>query len=252
MNELELITDLHIRQKRQGPGGERETALAIEIAGLAGREGLLIADLGCGTGASALELARRLRANVIAVDRSEDFIGVLSERAQAAGVDALIEARTGSIDSLAFSDSSLDAIWSEGAIYNIGFETGVRQWRRFLKPGGILAVSELTWLTETRPEEIHSYWNREYPHIDTASGKISVLESNGYSPLGYFVLPRNCWSENYFRPLEAAFEPFLERHQNSPAARSVVEAERAEIRLSEIYADYVGYGFYIAQKCPDR
>ena len=45
------------------------------------------------------------------------------------------------MDELSFDDESLDAIWSEGAIYNIGFEHGVHTWRRFPKPGGILGVS---------------------------------------------------------------------------------------------------------------
>jgi len=51
------------------------------------------------------------------------------------------------MDSLQIAAGTLDAVWSEGAIYNIGFEKGVREWRRFLKPGGILAVSELTGRT---------------------------------------------------------------------------------------------------------
>ena len=37
---------------------------------------------------------------------------------------------------------ALDLIWSEGAIYNIGFEQGVRDWRPFLKEGGVLVASE--------------------------------------------------------------------------------------------------------------
>ena len=36
------------------------------------------------------------------------------------------------MDTLPFAAGSLDAIWSGGAIYNMGFESGVRQWRRFL------------------------------------------------------------------------------------------------------------------------
>jgi hypothetical protein len=39
----------------------------------------------------------------------------------------------------------------------MGFEQGVAYWKRFLKPGGILAVSEITWLTATRPKAIEAH-----------------------------------------------------------------------------------------------
>jgi len=156
------------------------------------------------------------------------------------------------MDALPFPDESLDAIWSEGAVYNIGFETGVRQWRRFIKPGGILAVSELTWLTSTRPKELEDHWHAQYPEVATASAKIAVLERNGYAPLGYFVLPETCWLDAYYRPLEQRLQGFLEDHGSSEAARALVESERLEIGLYERYRDYVSYGYYVARKVPCR
>jgi SAM-dependent methyltransferase len=155
------------------------------------------------------------------------------------------------MDSLPFDDESLDAIWSEGAIYNVGFETGIRTWRRFLKPGGVLAVSELTWLTDDRPAELDQHWNAEYPEIATASTKIAALEQHGYSPIGYFVLPEQCWLENYYRPMQQRFASFLTRHDHSDAARSVVGAEEHEIDLYERFSPYVSYGYYIARRTPD-
>jgi SAM-dependent methyltransferase len=79
-----------------------------------------------------------------------------------------------------------DVIWSEGAIYNMGFAAGVSAWRRFLKPGGKLIVSEITWLTADRPAELQSHRDAEYPEIDVASAKIGILERQGYIPEGYF------------------------------------------------------------------
>ena len=52
-----------------------------------------------------------------------------------------------SMDNLPFGDEEYDVIWSEGAIYNIGFERGVIDWNRYLKVGGLLVVSEITWIT---------------------------------------------------------------------------------------------------------
>jgi hypothetical protein len=41
------------------------------------------------------------------------------------------------MDDLPFKEEELDLIWSEGAIYNIGFEKGLREWRKYLKKMGI-------------------------------------------------------------------------------------------------------------------
>ena len=49
-----------------------------------------------------------------------------------------------SLVNLPFGYEGYDVIWSEGAIYNIGFEKGVKDWKRFLKTGGMMVVSEIT------------------------------------------------------------------------------------------------------------
>jgi SAM-dependent methyltransferase len=252
MDDLQLTVDLHLEADRQGPGGDAETHRAIEMSGLRNRHGLKIADIGCGTGASTLVLARELEAEIIAIDFVPEFLAVLEERAIQAGVAERITTAQASMDSLPVTVGTLDAIWSEGAIYNIGFETGVRDWRRFLKPGGILAVSELTWLTNSRPAELESHWRSQYAEVDTASSKMAVLETNGYTPLGYFVLPEQCWLDAYYRPMQERFAAFLQAHDSSDSARAIVAAEEREMDLYRRYRLYVGYGYYIARKCRDE
>ena len=55
----------------------------------------------------------------------------------------------------------------QGAIYNIGFERGLNEWRKYLKTGGYIAVSESSWFTDKRPAEINDFWMNAYPEIDT-------------------------------------------------------------------------------------
>jgi len=271
MDGLDLVVDLHRAGARQGPGGEAATLRAIDLAGIAGPRNagprnagsrnagpgiaggsrIRAADVGCGTGAAALVLARRLDADIVAVDLFEPFLAELRRRAADAGLADRIETRAESMDALSFADGSLDLLWSEGAIYNIGFEASAKAWRRFLKPGGVLAVSDLTWLTAERPAPLTDHWRAEYAEVDTASAKLSVLERSGYAPIGYFPLPETCWLDEYYRPLEARFEDFLARHGGSAEARALVEAERREIALYERYAPYVGYGFYVARRLAD-
>ena len=248
MDDYKLLIDLHKDAHRQGPGGDAETELALNLAKINRAEPLKIADIGCGTGASTILLARLLNARITAVDFLQDFLDVLEKRAEETGVGDRISSLARSMDNLPFADEELDVIWSEGAIYNIGFETGIAEWRRFLKAGGLLVASEITWLTDSRPEELQEYWNSEYPEIDVASAKIRILEKHGFSPVGYFVLPEHCWLDEYYRPMQARFEEFLNRNGNSKEAREIVNAEQHEIDLYETYKSHISYGVYIAKK----
>ena len=171
MNDLQLLIDLHRQAARQGPGGEAETKRALELAGLHRERPLKIADIGCGTGASTILLAKELDADIIAVDFLPEFLDELQSRAKKHGVADRITTLSCSMGALPFKAGDFDVIWSEGAVYNLGFEAGVSAWSRFLKPGGKLIVSEITWLTATRPPELQSHWEREYPEVDVASTK---------------------------------------------------------------------------------
>lgn len=256
MSELELLIDLHLRNARQAPGADAQTLRALELCGLHDyRRGLDadraldVADIGCGTGASTLTLARVLNAQITAIDAAPPFIDRLAQRAAENGLDAKIDARVGRMEELPFDARSLDLIWSEGAIYLMGFEAGVRAWHPLLRPGGLLALTELSWTTTTRPAEITESWQAAYPGITTVSENVRTLEQSDYEPLGLFWLPRSCWVENYYGPLRSGIEAFLERHEHSARARELVEAELDEVELYQRFGRWYGYAFYVARRC---
>lgn len=247
MDELTLLADLHKAGLRQGPGSPDVTRRAMVLAGLDGSRPLEITDIGCGTGGASLELARMLDARITAVDFLPSFLDVLRQRAQAQGLGRIITLEA-SMDALPFTDASFDVIWSEGAVYNMGFEAGASAWKRFLKPGGKLVLSEITWTTAARPQTITDYWTAQYPEIDTASAKLAVLERHGYRPEGYFLLPPCCWQEHYYGPLRERFPAFLDRHEHSPQAAAIVAAEEKEMALYQKYGQFYSYGMYVAAK----
>ncbi|MGA1409335.1 MAG: class I SAM-dependent methyltransferase [Prochlorotrichaceae cyanobacterium] len=251
MDDYQLLIDLHKRANRQGPGGETASAQALNLAGVSREVPLKVADIGCGTGASTLFLAQGLNAEITAVDFLPEFLEVLKGRAEKLGLSAKIKPLCCSMEQLPFEDGTYDLIWSEGAIYNMGFAQGVAAWKRYLKKGGVLVVSEITWTTSSRPAEIESHWQQEYPEIDLASAKMAVLEQNGYTPCGYFVLPEACWLDYYYYPLQHSFQDFLDRQGNSAEAQAIVAAEQQEIELYQTYKNYYSYGVYIARKVED-
>jgi SAM-dependent methyltransferase len=176
------------------------------------------------------------------------FLEELERRSAEAGLSDKITTLQKSMDDLGFSPRTFDLIWSEGAVYVMGFRLGVQYWKNFLKPGGYMAISEITWLTQNRPEEIEAHWNAIYPEIAPASAKMRILEENGFSPIGYFTLPESSWMENYYLPMEKRFKSFLEKHPNNPLAINIVKEEEEEMKLYKIYEDFLSYGFYIAKK----
>jgi ubiquinone/menaquinone biosynthesis C-methylase UbiE len=242
-----LICEYFSSMERQGPGSIEMTLKALGfIDNLT--DGSHIADLGCGTGGQTMTLAQNTRARITGIDMFPVFIDLFNDNARRLRVDDRVKGIVGSMDDLPFGEGELDLIWSEGSIYNIGFEKGLKYWSKFLKPGGFVAVSEASWFTEKRPEEINDFWVDAYAGIDTIPNKVAVLQKSGYVPVACFILPENCWREHFYVKQVKAQEVFLAKHRGNKAAEELVENERREARLYDKYSEYYGYVFYIGKK----
>ena len=144
-------------------------------------------DIGCGTGGQTLVLARNLDGQITAVDLFPEFLAELSSHALTEGLGHKISTLEASMDDLHFRQGTMDLIWSEGAIYLMGFEKGISYWHPFLKDKGWLAVSDITWTTPERPPKLEEYWMQECPEIDTPGNKLKIIERCGYRPVDHFV-----------------------------------------------------------------
>lgn len=244
--DFSLICEYFSSISRQGPGSDESTQRALSMIHGLGADSV-IADLGCGCGSQTIQLALHTQAKVKALDLFPLFIDKLMERCRKAGVADRVEAIEGDMCNLPFEKASLDVIWSEGAIYNIGFKRGITEWREYLKPDGWLAVSEASWLTDSRPSEIEDFWNEAYPEIDNIANKVQQLKDAGYHDVNTFVLPKECWIDNFYLPQREAQRLFLERYPNNKTAAELVANQRREAELYSRYSDYYGYVFYVAR-----
>ncbi|MDF9827673.1 ubiquinone/menaquinone biosynthesis C-methylase UbiE [Ereboglobus sp. PH5-5] len=245
--DFNLICEYFSSVERQGPGSPEVTIKALSfIDGLT--EKSRIADIGCGTGGQTMVLAQNAPGRITGVDLFPAFVDRFNANAARLNLQDRVKGITGSMDSLPFQDAELDLIWSEGAIYNIGFERGLSEWGRFLKPGGCIAVTEVSWFTDERPDEIQAFWRDAYPGINTIPAKVAQMQKAGYVPVATFILPENCWTEHFYAPQVAAQEAFLKKHAGNKAAGEFISNQRHETQLYNKYKAYYGYVFYIGKK----
>ena len=245
--DFNLICEYFSSLERQGPGSPEVTVKALSFIEKLTNESL-IADIGCGTGGQTMVLAQHIPGNIRGIDLFPVFIDLFNANATKLSIQDRVKGIVGSMDKLPFKSGELDLIWSEGAIYNIGFERGLNYWNKFLKPGGYVAVTEASWFTDERPEEIGKFWMDAYPEIDTIPEKVALMQKAGYIPLVHFALPENCWTEHFYVPQVEAQETFLKKHRGNQTAVEFIASERHEAQLYSKYKEYYGYVFYIGKK----
>ncbi len=242
----EVFFEVHSGLPREGPGDPACTRRAFaSIRGLPERPRIL--DLGCGSGAQTLELARLCLGTIVAVDNHEPFLGQLRERAARLGLEDRIEARLGDMGSLPFEPGSFDLLWAEGSIFVAGFAAGLSAWRPLLCEAGHIAVTEACWLKPEVPREVREFWDEAYPAIRGIPETQEMVRAAGYDLVDSFVLPDSAWW-NYYGPIERKLPGLESRHAGDPRALEVLAAERREIDLFRRHCDCYGYVFFIARR----
>ena len=245
--DFNLICEYFSSLERQGPGSPEVTRKALSfVDGLTHQSH--IADIGCGTGGQTMVLAQCTSGQITAIDLFPSFIDQLNANVDSLNLQSRVKGGVASMEEIPFAENELDLIWSEGAIYNIGFQRGINEWRKFLKPGGYIAVSEASWLTVERPAEINDFWNNAYPEIDLISNKVAQLENAGYVSVAAFVIPESCWLDHFYAPQVLAQENFLKKYPGNKAVEEFIQSERHEAELYRKYKSYYGYVFYIGKR----
>jgi len=243
---LDVFMAIHTGNSREAPGSTEMTRRAFDLC-----EGLPAAprvlDIGCGPGTQTLELAELCDGTFVAGDLHQPYLDRLNEEAHRRGLAERIRTVRADMTQLDLAPGSFDLVWSEGAIYNMGFRAGLEAWRVLLADGGCLAISEATWLTDDPPEPARVFWDEGYPAMQSVDANLRAIRESGFRSLGHFVLPAACWLD-YYACLESKMVELESDYVGDAEALAVFAAERREFDLYREFGEAYGYVFYVMRK----
>lgn len=243
---MEYFLEIYGRVPRAGPGSFECTKRAFEFMSEVPDEPYIL-DIGCGPGVQTVDLLKISGGRVLALDFLPLMLGRTQTNAETANVSERLEVIEQDMTQMAFPASSFDVVWSEGAIYNLGFENGLASVKNFVKPGGYVAVSEAVWLKGDPPAPVANFWEA-YPEIDTIENKLAVIDRLGYKQTGHFVLPETTWTAEYYDPMEKLVAKKRTEWAGNPEALAVLEEAQQEIEVFRKYSSYYSYGFFVMRR----
>jgi len=130
------------------------------------------------------------------------------------------------IHKLDFPSESFDIIWAEGAINVVGFERGVSDWKRLLKPGGCLVIHD------------------DSTDVDD---KRAFLGESGFEILDHFSLDPDIWWSEYCGPLEAAIKSLSNDDTSTENSSEEITAIQRELEMFHSDKTMFSSVFYITQ-----
>jgi len=186
-----------------------------------------ILDIGCGTGVPTLELAKLSNGQITGLDISQPDLDELQRKIEAVGLSNHVKTVKSSLFEMDFPDDSLDIIWAEGSIFVIGFERGLKAWRRLLKPKGFLVVHD---------------------EIGNLQKKLEQISRCGYALLGQFTVSEDTWWREYYEPLEKRIKELRVnvKYRDDRESLKVLDKEQQEVDIFK--RDPFGSVFLVMQK----
>lgn len=239
----DLFFEVHNKLNYEAPGDPDSTARAFRMLTL--RDSPRILDVGCGPGAQTIVLARTSKGSITALDKHAPYLEILGKNAEKFDLSHYITTVQADMNEMPFEDESFDLIWCEGAAYIIGFERALCEWKKFLRPKGCIALTELCWLQDGPPEEIVNFWAADFPDMKNVSENLHSVEKCGYRPIDHFVLPERAW-RNYYVPLEKRIQELMIKYADSDDKTAFLSSEMREIEMRKQYAAWYGYVFFVA------
>ena len=116
------------------------------VSELSPREGMVVLDVGCGTGDTVFEIAEKVKptGKVVGIDFTKEGIERAQEKARNLRLDGITEFRLAEAEELPFEDETFDAVISECVVcLTSDKERVLAEKVRVLKPGGRIIMHDV-------------------------------------------------------------------------------------------------------------
>jgi len=174
-----------------------------------------------------MELARLSGGEVTGIDIDQPALDALTRKIKKAGFSDRVQAINCSILDMSFPDESFDIIWSEGSIFVVGFERGLQEWKRFLKPNGFMVIHD---------EE------------GSILQKLKKITECGYDLLDYFMLAEDIWWAEYYAPLEKLIQKARLRPGDAPGVIEELQSAQREIDMFKKHTERNKSVYFVIKK----
>jgi ubiquinone/menaquinone biosynthesis C-methylase UbiE len=234
-------------------GGLGTTRELISACGI--DKGTYVLEVGCGTGATARYLAKKVGCRVLGVDIRASMVERATERAARARVADRVDFRVADATDLPFEDATFDVVLVESVTTFIEDKAAaIPEYARVLKPGGCVGLNEEIWHKTPPPQEIVAYaaqtWDVQ-AKIPTLDGWAALLKASGltvelasprrYGPLTDLSELARYGCRDFLTMIWRSTKLYL----TSPAFRKYMRQRR---RLPKGIWDYLGYALLVGRK----
>jgi SAM-dependent methyltransferase len=165
------------------PGGRRATEQLLTWAEIDGTHQVL--DIGCGVGTTAIEIARRTGAQVIAADISSEMVARARRNVAAAGVEDRVRVENADICYLPYPDGTFDRVIAEAVTMFVDRPRAAAELARVSRPGGRVLATEFFWREPPTDEAREIFLGQVCPGLqfDSVEDWVRLYESAGLEGL---------------------------------------------------------------------
>ena len=235
-------------------GGLKATRELLQMCDL--QAGQRVLEVGCGSGHTACTTAKQHEASVTAVDRETHLLARAGERARSMRVEQSVTLTCADARRLPFEDASFDGVICESVLAFLEDKAdALREFHRVLKPGGFLAINEVTFLTPP-PDDFLAAIRGAAPKVPGALAvpvdpqeHQRLLEEVGFRAVRVEtgdVSLRQLTLEQMQIDGFRAFKPILASLFDREMRKSVYRRQMGEAQRT--FTAHTGYGLYFARK----
>ena len=236
-----------LKMKVLHPGGLEVTKLLAERCGLS--SDMTILDAGCGSGRSAMFLAKQYGCRIVGVDIEPTPLLKAQAEAISKGLSDRVAFRVANANNLPFQDETFDGAIFQAALIFTDKSKALKMAHQKMRKDGFIGVVELAWKktpSERIVQKVRDVLCAAAVNTETREGWIRLLNQAGFEVIHSEILDHEFNFSGIVRNegLLSSLRIALKCISDKPVKRKMGQIKSLFKEVDE----YLGYGIYVARK----